>query len=124
LNDTNKFTFVFIVCILIFCNINIQAQGVAINTTGTAPSTMLHVAQTNGSNNILEILRIDRSNAAAPGGNSIGVSCGRRFYYYITYRKYNNRPDLHHQKNLMRVVIMLPLMAMELKPLMELQLSI
>lgn len=70
----NKFTALLtIILAFLLLTPRSYAQGVAINTTGSAPLSMLHVAQSNASNNILEILRIERSNTGA-GGNGIGVT--------------------------------------------------
>jgi hypothetical protein len=65
---TPLFTFLLI---LVFHYQNSFGQGVAINTTGSSPSVMLHVTSQDGSNNTLEILRIDRTNNAAVGGANI-----------------------------------------------------
>jgi hypothetical protein len=65
---------------ILFNGIKLCSQGVAINTTGSAPSVMLHVSHGNTSNNVLGILRIDRNNTTGGADAAAGIGSGMQFY--------------------------------------------
>lgn len=67
-------------CFSLLIGVKVVAQGVAINTTGGTPSTMLHVTNGNTSNNALEILRIDRINTTVTTGGGANLSAALVFY--------------------------------------------
>jgi hypothetical protein len=77
-----KFTLFFIAVVVfsLFYTRSIDAQGVAINTNGNSPSTMLHVANGSTINNVLGILRIDRNNTTGGADAAANIGSGLQFY--------------------------------------------